>query len=94
MITWLLAVGPSSGAERDGEGERADLTGAPGLLVFSGQRLVSHWCSLCSRTRRAWVFGSNTMARTDRTKDLVLWSKLPLWTNKTIHDFSSREILL
>ena len=61
MITWLLAVGPSSGAERDGEGERADLTGAPGLLVFSGQRLVSHRCSLCPRTRRAWVFGANTI---------------------------------
>jgi hypothetical protein len=46
--------------ERDGEGERADLTGAPGLLVFSGQRLVSHRCSPCPLTRRAWVFGANT----------------------------------
>ena len=46
--------------ERDGEGKRADLTGAPGLLVFSGQRLVSHRCSPCPCTRRAWVFGANT----------------------------------
>ena len=87
VCTYVRSAAQVTSPERDGDVQRDALAAAPGLLVFAGQRLVSHRC--CDHPRRSAC--ACCCATREPPGDLT-WAELRQAAARKLSDAANHEV--